>query len=232
MSKQTSIDSNEVNKFAELSSSWWDRNGPLKTLHDINPARLDFIEQYTSLKDKTVLDVGCGGGILSLAMAEKGAKVTGLDVEKESLEVAKEKAIKKKLEVNFVCTPIENYQEQTFELVTCMEMLEHVANPTLVIEHCAKRLNKGGLLFLSTINRTLQGYASAIIVAEYLLKLLPRQTHDFDKFIKPSELASMARASGLRLLSMSGIAYNPFTRLASLQDSVSVNYLMAFVKED
>lgn len=229
MNEQATIDPVEVAKFAQYASQWWDLNGPLKTLHDINPTRLEFITQFSSLRDKTVLDIGCGGGILCEGMASLGAKVTGLDVEADAIITARAHAQESQLSIQYVCQPIEHYlvdEPGSFDVITCMEMLEHVSDPHVVIQHAARLLKPGGLLFLSTINRTVKAYASAIVAAEYILNLLPRQTHDYEKFIKPSELSAMLRAEGLEPQSIMGMDYNPFTRIASLQSSVAVNYLL------
>lgn len=230
MTKKTTVDAVEVAKFAQHATQWWDTEGPLKTLHDINPARLAFIQKYIALANLSVLDVGCGGGVLSEGLASNGAKVTGLDVEPDAIATAKAHAKQNGLQIKYVCKPIEDYEASSFDFITCMEMLEHVSDPQLVIDNCARLLKPGGYLFLSTINRTPKAYASVIVAAEYILRLLPRQTHDFDKFIKTSELAAMVRTCGLEMVGMSGIAYNPFSRVAALQDSISVNYLMACQK--
>lgn len=227
MKTKTTVDSLEVAKFAQHASQWWDTEGPLKTLHDINPARIEFMQKFTDFNGHRVLDVGCGGGVLSEAMAKQGAIVTGLDVESQAIATAEAHAAEHQLQINYVCQPIEEYEADVYDLVTCMEMLEHVSEPQLVIDHCARLLKPGGYLFLSTINRTPQAYAGVIIAAEYMLGLLPRQTHDYKKFIKPSELAAMVRAAGLETVSMAGMSYNPFTREASLQDSIKMNYLLA-----
>lgn len=226
MNKKTTIDSSEVAKFAQLSTQWWDPDGPLKTLHDINPPRLEFIEQYLDVNSVNVLDVGCGGGILSESLAMRGASVTGLDVEVETLKLARSHAQNNGLTINYVAKPIETFNSPVFQAITCMEMLEHVADPLLVMEHCSRLLRPDGYLFLSTINRTMKAYGAAIVGAEYILNLLPRQTHDYEKFIKPSELVAMARKSGFEAIGMSGLMYNPFTRHASLHPSVDVNYLL------
>jgi 2-polyprenyl-6-hydroxyphenyl methylase/3-demethylubiquinone-9 3-methyltransferase len=226
MTKHTTIDTSEVAKFAQLSQQWWDVDGPLKTLHDINFARIEFIKKHIKLSATSLLDVGCGGGILSEGLAREGANVIGLDVEPQSLAAAKHHAVENGIQVDYICSSIECYEAQTVSAITCMEMLEHVADPQLVIEHCARLLEPNGLLFLSTINRTLKAYASLVIGAEYLLNLLPRQTHDYAKFLKPSELTSMARKFGLEPIDVSGLAYNPFTRIAELHSSVDVNYLL------
>lgn len=224
------VDPQELAKFAELAKQWWDVNGPLKTLHDINPTRLGFIQRYTDLNGLRVLDVGCGGGILSEAMAQQGAEVTGLDAEDASIETARQHAQDGHVAVHYICSPIEEYEGAPFDAITCMEMLEHVNHPEEVIRHCARLLKPGGYLFLSTINRTLKAYAAAIVAAEYLLKLLPRQTHDYNKFIKPGELAAMARRAGLDVVGLTGMDYNPFTRRSQCQDSVEVNYLLSCFK--
>lgn len=230
MKTSMTVDTLEVAKFAQHASQWWNTEGPLKTLHDINPARIEFMLKFTELNGRKVLDVGCGGGILSEGMVLHDAIVTGLDVESHAIEAARAHALERPLHIDYVCEPIEEHGGGPYDIVTCMEMLEHVPEPKLVIEHCARLLKPGGFLFLSTINRTIQAYASVIIAAEYVLGLLPRQTHDYEKFIKPSELAAMVRAAGLETVGMAGMNYNPFTRKALLQDSIKVNYLLACCK--
>lgn len=225
MNKAT-IDAQEIAKFAEHASEWWNTEGPLKTLHDINPARMEFILNHTSLKDLNVLDIGCGGGVLSEAMAEKGALVTGLDVEPEAIAAAKKHAKEKKLKLHYVCQAIETFDDKDFDVITCMEMLEHVPSPQPIIHHCARLLKPQGYLFLSTINRTFHAYATVILAAEYVLGLLPKQTHDYKKFIKPSELAAMLRQEGLELIAIKGMSYNPINRKATLQENVKANYLL------
>lgn len=228
----STVDEAEVAKFAQYSQQWWDTEGPLKTLHDINPARLAFIQRYINLCDARVLDVGCGGGILAEAMAKANAQVTGLDVVSDAIAVASAHAATRNLTIDYMCQPIETLADITFDHITCMEMLEHVSNPQTVIKHCERLLKPNGYLFLSTINRTLTAYASAIVAAEYVLKLLPRQTHDFKQFIKPSELAGMARVCGLDVIAISGLSYHPLTRVAGLRDDVSVNYLLVCQKHN
>lgn len=230
MKKTSSIDEVEVAKFSQLAAHWWDKDGPLKTLHDINPARLQLMSNYLNFSQRTVLDVGCGGGILAEAMVRCGAKVTGLDVDADIIQVAKQHAALEHLTLEYHCSPIESFKAKRFDVVTCMEMLEHVADPQLVIKHCARLLNRGGYLFLSTINRTWKAYAAVILAAEYFLRLLPRQTHDYDKFIKPHELASIVRLAGLETVELTGLSYNPVTRVASLVDDVQINYLMVCKK--
>ncbi|KTC67915.1 3-demethylubiquinone-9 3-methyltransferase [Legionella birminghamensis] len=229
MTKST-IDAREISKFNALSSRWWDKNGPLKTLHDINSARLEFIEKYSTIKQSVILDVGCGGGILAEAMAERGGVVSGIDADDDAIITANTHAVAHNLSINYQAIPIEDFEGISFDLITCMEMLEHVSDPELVVHHCFRLLKPGGKLFLSTINRTLKAYGAAIIAAEYILGLLPKQTHDYDKFIKPGELASVLRREGFELIALEGISYNPFSRQAQLCKSVDINYLMCAVK--
>lgn len=227
MNNKSTINAEEVNKFAQHAKHWWDTEGPLKTLHDINETRLQFIAQHVNLTDVSVLDIGCGGGILCEAMAKSGAKVTGIDAECEAIQAAQEHAKSNDLAIDYFCTPVETYKNKQYDVITCMEMLEHVEYPEIVLEHCIRLLKPNGLLFLSTISRTVKAYASAIVAAEYVLNLLPRQTHDYSKFIKPSELMVMARSLGFNLLDMQGMNYNPILRTSSLSSDVQVNYLLA-----
>lgn len=227
---KSTVDQQEVNKFAQHAHDWWDKQGVLRTLHDINDTRLQFIANHVDLAAANVLDVGCGGGILAEAMAKAGAVVSGIDAEAEAVAIASEHARGSQLVIDYECTPIEDYEHAPFDLITCMEMLEHVQNPELVLSHCHRLLKPGGLLFLSTISRTLKAYATAIIGAEYVLQLLPKQTHDYQKFIKPSELMAWARPLAFNLLAMKGLNYNPISRVASLSDDVSVNYLLVLRK--
>jgi 2-polyprenyl-6-hydroxyphenyl methylase/3-demethylubiquinone-9 3-methyltransferase len=224
----TSIDLKEVAKFAQHAGAWWDEDGPFKTLHDINNTRLAFVSGHCPLQGLSVLDVGCGGGIFAEALAKAGAKVTGIDAEMHAIETAQVHAHQSKLSIDYYCTPIEQFNSDAFDVVTCMELLEHVPDPALILAHCHRLLKPQGHLFASTLNRTLKAYAMAIVGAEYLLGLLPRQTHDYSKFIKPSELTSMARGLGFNLLDVQGMSYNPFTRSSGLTKDVSVNYLAAF----
>lgn len=226
MTKQTTVDKQEVEKFSNHATQWWEKDGPLKTLHDINPTRLQFIEKHVTLKGLRVLDVGCGGGILSEGLAQHGAEVIGLDVEPDAIVTARAHAHDSALNISYCCQPIETYLAPAFDCITCLEMLEHVADPRLVIEHCARLLKPGGYLFLSTLNRSIKAYATAVVVAEYILSLLPRQTHDYKKFIKPSELSAAVRSTGLSVIDIQGMSYDPFARTAALCNDVSVNYLM------
>lgn len=222
-----SSDPIEIAKFADLSTSWWDKEGPLKTLHDINPLRVAYIKKMVpQLTKKRVLDIGCGGGILAEALTREGASVTGLDAEDKAIQVAQAHAQAENLNIRYFSGLIESFKAKPFPIITCMEMLEHVPDPTLILSQAARLLSEEGYLLLSTINRTVKAYSSVILAAEYLLGILPRQTHDFQKFIKPSELATAARDVGLEVVDVSGITYHPFTRQASLSPSVAVNYLM------
>ena len=228
MTSESTIDIQELNKFAQHAKSWWDPDGPLKTLHDINGTRLEFIQQFGDLKNKKILDVGCGAGILSEALAKAGAEVTGIDAEHSLIQAAKSHAKKNHVNLNYQCSPIEDFESQPFDIIVCMELLEHVSKPELVLEHCQRLIKPQGLLFLSTLSRTLKAYLTAILGAEYILGILPKQTHDYKQFIKPSELCAMARSYDFQLQQMQGLHYNPVTRQASLYKDVSVNYLAAF----
>ncbi len=230
MSIQSSFDSIEVQKFSSIANHWWDIKGPFKTLHDINPVRLAFIKKHCDLASKHILDVGCGGGILSEAMAQEGGIVSGIDASEEGIMAAKQHANDTSLPIQYTCSLVEDY-EGSFDIITCLELIEHVANPQLIIEHCQRLLKPKGLLFLSTLNRTTAAYLKAIVAAEYVLKLLPKQTHDYQKFIKPSEFMAMARMFDLSLVDMSGLSYNPFNGHCELNNDVSVNYLLALRKE-
>ena len=229
MNKKTTIDDLEIAKFSQHASEWWDPDGPLKTLHDINATRLEYIFKHAAVSGKKILDIGCGGGILCEGLAAAGASVFGLDAEPNAIVAARAHALKQGLSIQYDSEPVEDYcadRSGVFDIITCMEMLEHVTTPAVVIQHAARLLKPDGLLFLSTINRTLKAYALAIVAAEYVLNILPRQTHDYEKFIKPSELAQMTREAGLEMLSIAGLDYHPFTRRASLVRDVDVNYLM------
>jgi 2-polyprenyl-6-hydroxyphenyl methylase/3-demethylubiquinone-9 3-methyltransferase len=229
------VDFDEVDKFAKLASRWWDKNSEFKPLHDINPLRLNYIKQHcnNSLANKKILDVGCGGGILSEAMAEQGAIVTGIDMAQAGLEVAKLHLLESGQQVDYQKIPVEELAKthtEKFDVVTCLEMLEHVPDPSSIIKACATLVKPNGKVFLSTINRNTKSYLFAIVGAEYILKLLPQGTHDWDKFIQPSEMDKHARHSGLSLKGMTGMTYNPFTKTYKLEDDVSVNYLCHYTK--
>lgn len=224
------IDQQEVSKFSSLASHWWDTNSELKTLHDINPLRLNYITQHTGkLAGKSVLDVGCGGGILSEGMAAKNANVTGIDMSQEALSVAKLHLYESELNVDYQCITVEELADKnpaSFDVVTCMEMLEHVPNPASVVTACHRLVKPGGHLFFSTLNRNAKSYLHAIIGAEYILQMLPKGTHDYQKFICPSELVTWIRNVDGEVKDISGMSYNPLTQNYSLGTDVSVNYLI------
>lgn len=212
---QGNVDAAEVAKFEALASRWWDPQSEFKPLHDINPLRLDYIDARSGLAGKRVLDVGCGGGILSESMAHRGAKVTGIDLGEAPLGVARLHAEASGVEIDYRNISVEALaaeQAGEFDIVTCMEMLEHVPDPASVIRACSQLVRPGGYVFFSTLNRTPKSYAFAILGAEYVLRLLPRGTHDYAKFIRPSEMAAWSRESGLEVREQTGLTYNPLTR--------------------
>jgi 2-polyprenyl-6-hydroxyphenyl methylase/3-demethylubiquinone-9 3-methyltransferase len=228
------VDELELNKFSNLAHKWWDKTSEFKPLHDINPLRLNYIDKAVTLKGKTVLDVGCGGGILSESMAERGAKVTGIDLGEKALKVAQLHSLESGVAVDYQLISVEKLAEQqpaSFDVVTCLEMLEHVPDPASIVAACAKLVKPGGQVFFSTINRNPKAYLLAVIGAEYVLNMLPRGTHDYTKFIKPSELASWMRLADLSLNHQIGMSYNPITQHYWLGDDVSVNYMMHTVKD-
>lgn len=217
----------EIARFAQHADQWWQPDGVFKTLHDINPVRLDWINQYIEPKDLSILDIGCGGGILSEGLARLGADVIGLDMEEQTLNIARAHAAASNLSIRYVCEPVESFEGGPFDAITCLEMLEHVEEPESVIRAAMDLLKPGGFLFLSTINRTVKAYATVILAAEYVLSLLPRQTHCYERFIRPSELASAVRQAGLDVVAVTGLDYHPFSRKASLrEDEVDINYLL------
>jgi 2-polyprenyl-6-hydroxyphenyl methylase/3-demethylubiquinone-9 3-methyltransferase len=227
------VDPLEIEKFSELAHRWWDPHAEFRPLHDINPLRLDYIDSVAPLRGKKVLDVGCGGGILAESMAARGGTVTGIDLAEKPLKVAQLHLLESGLEVDYRLVAPELLAQDaagSFDIVTCMELLEHVPDPGVTVTACAALLKPGGNVFFSTINRNLKSYLFAIIGAEYVLKLLPRGTHDYARFIKPSELARPLRAAGLHMGGITGMTYNPLTRTYSLGRNTDVNYILHAIK--
>jgi len=224
------VDPGEIAKFEALAGRWWDREGEFKPLHDINPLRLDFIDARAGLAERRVLDVGCGGGILAEGMAHRGAEVTGIDLGEAPLGVARLHAQESGLAIDYRRVSVETLAEQapgSFDVVTCLEMLEHVPDPASVVRACARLVKPGGQVFFSTLNRNPKALALGVVAAEYLLRLVPRGTHDYKRFIRPAELAGWCRQAGLAVREQSGLVYNPLTRRYRLHPTdVSVNYLM------
>lgn len=228
------VDPHEIAKFEALAKRWWDKNSEFKPLHDINPLRSNFIDERSPVAELKILDVGCGGGILSESLAQRGADVTGIDMGEAPLSVAKLHQMESNLSINYQRITAEELAEQqpeSFDIVTCLEMLEHVPDPSAVISACSKLVKPKGHVYFSTINRNPKSYAFAIIGAEYVLKLLPKGTHEYSKFIKPSELAHWARAAGLEWQEITGMTYNPISKHYKLNpNDVGVNYLVHTIK--
>ena len=223
------VDPAELEKFSQLAHRWWDPRSEFKPLHDINPLRLDHIDSVAGLSGKTVLDVGCGGGILTEAMAARGARVTGIDLADKPLKVAEIHLFESRLEVEYRKISAEELAAERpayYDVVTCMEMLEHVPDPAATVRACAELAKPGGWVFFATINRHLKSYVLAVIGAEYILRLLPRGTHDYARFLKPSELAAMCRKGNLAVAGIIGMTYNPLTRVYALGADVGVNYIL------
>ncbi len=231
MQDAINVDPAELAKFSDLAHHWWDTESEFKPLHQINPLRLEWINGIAPLHDRDVLDVGCGGGILADAMAHKGAVVTGIDLATKSLRVAQLHALEAETpRIRYEEVAVEALAERqpaSFDVVTCMEMLEHVPDPESVVKACAELVKPGGWVFFSTLNRNVQSFAQAIVAAEYLLNLLPRGTHEYAKMIKPSELAGFCRAAGLNVLHAKGLQHNPITGRYWLSANTSVNYMIA-----
>ena len=223
----SNVDPEEIAKFEALAHRWWDRNSEFKPLHDMNPLRLDYIERFATMDGARILDVGCGGGILSEGMAKAGAEVTGIDMGEAPLSVAKLHLLESKLEVEYRQISVEDLADETpgsYDIITCMEMLEHVPDPASTIEACSRLVKPEGDLFFSTINRNLKSYLMAIIGAEYILNMLPKGTHEHDKFIKPAEMEQWCRHAALALDDLTGVHYNPLTMIFTLGSNVDVNY--------
>lgn len=223
------FDVNELAKFEAIANKWWDKHSEFKPLHDINPLRANYINERAQVNNKKVIDVGCGGGILSEALAQQGALVTGIDMGEAPLAVAKLHLKESQLTIDYVRSTAEDMAKERaahYDVVCCLEMLEHVPDPASVVKSCYELVKPGGHVFFSTINRNLKSYALAIIGAEYILNLLPRGTHDYDKLIKPSELSKAARDAGLVVKELTGMSYNPLTDSYKLTNNVDVNYLV------
>lgn len=236
MNDNTNVEPAEIDKFSQHAQQWWDVQGPLKTLHQVNPVRVDWISQFTPLKDVRLVDVGCGGGILSEALANQGARVVGVDMAGDSIEVARKHAQMGGLDIDYKISTAETLadsERSAFDVVVCMEMLEHVPSPESVIKSCAEMAKVGGKVFFSTLNRHPKAFALSIVAAEYLLNWIPKGTHSYKTFIKPSELAEHARRHGLEVVAVAGIGYAPWADKAApfvLSENTDVNYMMVCEK--
>ena len=232
-SSAANADPDEVKKFSDLASRWWDATSEFKPLHDINPLRVGWINERAKLDGQRVLDVGCGGGILSESMSERGATVTGIDLSEPAISVARLHALDSELNVDYQCVAAEDFAQENanqFDVVTCLELLEHVPDPASTVAACAAMVKPGGQLFFSTLNRNPKSWLFAIVGAEYVLKLLPKGTHEHARFIKPSELNKFCRAADLELSDITGMTYNPITRHYKLANDISVSYMLACQK--
>jgi len=235
MTATQNVHLHEINKFGAQAERWWDPQGEFKTLHDINPLRLSFIQQYTNIAGQRFVDVGCGGGILSEALAKQGADVTGIDLSQELIDIAELHGLESGISVHYQTISAEDLAAQqaaSFDHITCMEMLEHVPDPASIVSACAKLLKPGGLAFFSTLNRKPKAWLMAIFGAEYVLKMLPKGTHDYKTFIKPSELSRWCRKAGLDLRGMTGIEYNPLNKQFHLGNDIDVNYIAVYQKPE
>lgn len=225
----SNADPQELSRFESMASRWWDPDGPMKALHQINPMRLDYIDQRAPLDGSRVLDLGCGGGLLSEAMARRGARVLGIDLAQASLDVAAAHARETETEVEYRCVDAERLaaeQPGAFDTVTCLEMLEHVPDPARIVAACAQAVRPDGTVFFSTINRNLKSFMLAIVGAEHILGMLPKGTHEYQKLIRPSEMAEWCRSAGLQVLDITGLHFNPLTRSFRLGGNVDVNYFI------
>ncbi len=227
------IDTKEVEKFSAYATKWWDKDGEFKTLHHINPVRLAYIESRCSVDGKYILDIGCGGGLLSEAIATKKGIVTGIDASIENIACAREHANESGYDINYQCITAEEFAKNNiakFDVITCMELLEHVPDPASLVDACSKLVKPGGHVFFSTLNRNIKSYALAVVASEYILKLLPNGTHDYERFIRPSELANWCKSGGLEVRNISGMKYNPLLNTCQLTTNPDVNYLMQTIK--
>ncbi len=219
----------EIKKFDNMAHEWWDIDGKFKTLHHINPTRMQFIQSHTNLTNKKILDVGCGGGILTERLALNGGIVTGIDLAPQSINVAKMHLLESNLDIDYQCIDIvefANHHTQSYDVITCMEILEHVDNPEYIISNCAKLLKPNGIIFLSTLDKTLKSYLFGVLIAEYILKLLPKGTHNYEKFIRPSDLRHMLSKYNLQMTDIKGLSYNPLTQIAKITNDINVNYMV------
>ena len=235
MTATENVHLHEINKFGSQAERWWDRNGEFKTLHDVNPLRINFIQKFISLQDKRIVDVGCGGGILTEGLAKKGANMLGIDLSEDLIDIADLHSLESGVNASYKKISAEalaKAEAASFDHVVCMEMLEHVPEPGSVIAACAKMVKPGGYVFFSTLNRKPKAYLLAIVAAEHILRMLPAGTHDYKTFIKPSELSQSARNAGLELQDMIGIQYNPLTKSFSLSDDIDINYIAAFKRPE
>lgn len=229
MNSSANADPGEIDKFGEVAHRWWDPNSEFRPLHDINPARLGWIDAHASLKGKRVIDIGCGGGLLSEGMAALGAQVTGIDLSEKALGIARLHLYESGQAIDYRLISAEAMAAETpagFDVVTCLEMLEHVPDPASTVKACADLVRPGGQVFLSTLSRNPKSYLLAVVGAEYVLNLIPRGTHDYTRFLKPAELARLCRQAGLEVLDIAGLHYNPFSREASIGGDTDVNYLV------
>ena len=235
MNSSENVHLHEINKFGSLAERWWDPHGEFKTLHDINPLRISFIREYVDIAGKRIVDVGCGGGILTEGLVRHGADATGIDLSEELIDIADLHGLESGVQASYIKISAESLAEQQpadFDHVTCMEMLEHVPDPASIVASCAKLVKPGGYVFFSTLNRKPKAYLLAIVGAEHLLKMLPKGTHDYKTFIKPSALSLWCRNAGLEMRGIIGIEYNPFNKLFSLGKDIDVNYIIAFQRPE
>lgn len=235
MTATENVHAHEIDKFGSQAERWWDPQGEFKTLHDVNPLRLRFIQEHADLQGKRIVDVGCGGGILTEALAKLGAEALGIDLSEDLIDIADLHSLESGVNASYQKISAEALAEQqpeSFDHVTCMEMLEHVPDPGSIISACSKLVKPGGMVFFSTLNRVPKSYLLAILAAEHLLKMVPKGTHEYKSFIKPSELSQSARDAGLELQSLIGIQYNPFSKRFSLGKDIDVNYIAAFKRPE